>query len=106
MIGSWDHRIITDGEFIWIGEVYYDDEGTITGFTNAKENLLALAVFDEELNPEGTNEAEIRKDFDLIATAFTKPTLRIPPCFVERARPDYWRDVQVEDWHGKAVRCE
>ena len=75
----WDHRVISDGETIWIGEVYYDDDDQITGFTGSGSNLLSMSCFNEV--DEGVNEAELKSDFDMMATAFTKPTLEIPPCF-------------------------
>jgi hypothetical protein len=79
----WDHRLISDGESIWIGEVYYGDDDEVTGFTGRDANLLKLMCFnpDGEGYEEGMDEAEVKGDFDLMATAFTKPTLKIPPCF-------------------------
>lgn len=30
---SWNHRLITDNVRFWVGEVYYDDDGTPLGCT-------------------------------------------------------------------------
>lgn len=32
-MAHWNHRVLTDDELYWIGEVYYDDDGNPEGYT-------------------------------------------------------------------------
>jgi hypothetical protein len=34
----WNNRVLTDGKDYWVGEVYYDDDGTYWGYTGKEED--------------------------------------------------------------------
>jgi hypothetical protein len=65
----WNHRVIhsyhekTDSHTYQIHEVYYDDKGTIEGWTSAVE-------------PFGETPFELREDIRYLMKAFQKPILK------------------------------
>ena len=48
----WNYRVINFENAFYIGEVYYNDKGIPTGFTDA----VVCAVFDEEASKENFEE--------------------------------------------------
>lgn len=61
----WNHRILTDGNKWWIGEVYYDDTKPI-GCTNGNGTLADWAT-EDELRTVALNAV----------LALTKPPLKV-----------------------------
>ena len=63
---TWNHRILTNGNHWWIGEVYYSEDGTIVSWTGGEGILTAWET-----------EDEIRETAMRAAYACLKPVIRV-----------------------------
>lgn len=69
---SWNYRVMkrkhVDCEELAIHEVYYDDDGNVTSWT---DNKIALSTFIEGDGADTT----LKEVFDMMGVALTKPVL-------------------------------
>jgi len=73
---SWNHRVITDGKHLWVGEVYYEDD-EMTGFTGPESSVLCIDA--------DFSVGDLAGDAKQALAAFDLPVLIVPECF--RAAP-------------------
>lgn len=66
-VSHWNHRVVTDGEKWWVGEIYYHGN-RIMGCTDG-DGLLA----------DWETEEEVRNTVARVAAALDKPSIRLLP---------------------------